>query len=142
MHSRVLSPPPFSARLFLTIDIFANMVPIGLVFSIYDSTAEVAIQKMIDASQRMITISSSSNEGVEGGWGGMNSAMRRHLELQIKTLQNAPRDPDKLERLLKSKRRQKKEEEAMYFEDTERLVTEIEMLNVVLFLVCRNRSRS
>jgi hypothetical protein len=72
----------------------------------------------------------------------MNSAMRRHLELQIKTLQNAPRDPDKLERLLKSKRRQKKEEEAMYFEDTERLVTEIEMLNVVLFLVCRNRSRS
>jgi hypothetical protein len=67
MHSRVLSPPPFSARLFLTIDIFANMVPIGLVFSIYDSTAEVAIQKMIDASQRMITISSSSNEGVEGG---------------------------------------------------------------------------
>jgi hypothetical protein len=93
---------------------------------------------MIEASQRMITISSSSNEGVEGGWGGMNSAMRRHLELQIKTLQNAPRDPDKLERLLKSKRRQK--EEAMYIEDTERLVTEIEMLKVVLFLVCRNRS--
>jgi hypothetical protein len=29
------------------------MVPIGLVYSIYDST-EVAIQKMIDASQRMI----------------------------------------------------------------------------------------
>jgi hypothetical protein len=115
------------------------MVPIGLVFSIHDST-ELAIQKMIEASQRMITIS-SSNEGVGEGWGGMNSAMRRHLELQIKTLQNAPRDPDKLERLLKSKRRQK-EEEAMYFEDTERLVTEIEMLNVVLFLVCRNRSRS
>jgi hypothetical protein len=109
-----------------------------LVFSIHDPT-EVAIQKMIEASQRMITIS-SSNEGVEGGWGGMNSAIRRHLELQIKTLQNAPRDPDKLERLLKSKRRQK--EEAMYFEDTERLVTEIEMLKVVLFLVCRNRSRS
>jgi hypothetical protein len=114
-----------------------------MVFSIHDSTTEVAIQKMmVDASQKMITISSSSNEGVEGGWGGgMNSAMRRHLELQIKTLQNAPREPDKLERLLKSKRRQKKEE-AMYFEDTERLVTEIEMLKVVLFLVCRNRSRS
>jgi hypothetical protein len=116
------------------------LVPIGLVFSIHDSTEEVAIQKMVEASHKMITIS-SSNEGVEGGWGGMNSAMRRHLELQIKTLQNAPRDPDKLERLLKSKRRQK-EEEAMYFEDTERLVTEIEMLKVVLFLVCRNRSRS
>jgi precorrin-6x reductase len=46
------------------------------------------------------------------------------------------RDPDKLERLLKTKRRQK--EEAMRFEDTERLVTEIEMLKVVLFLVGRN----
>jgi hypothetical protein len=94
---------------------------------------------MIDASQRMITIS-SSNGGVEGGWGGMNSAMRRHLELQIKTLQNAPRYPDKLERLLKSKRRQK--EEATKREDTERLVTEIEMLKVVLFLVFRRNRRS
>ena len=86
----------------------------------------------------MITISSSSiNEGGgEGGWGGMNSAMRRHLELQIKTLQNAPREPDKLERLLKSKRRQKMEE-ATKREDTERLVTEIEMLKVVLYLVRR-----
>jgi hypothetical protein len=45
-----------------------------------------------------------------------------------------------LERLLKVKQRQK-EEEAMHFEDTERLVTEIEMLKVVLFLVCRNRRR-
>ena len=86
----------------------------------------------------MITISNSSDEAVEGGWGGMNSAMRRHLELQIKTLQNAPRDPDKLERLLKSKRRQK-EDEAIYFEDTERLVTKIEMLKVVLYLVNRNK---
>lgn len=38
----------------------------------------------------------------------MNPATKRHLELQIKTLQNAPRDPDKLERLLKTKRRQKR----------------------------------
>ena len=78
---------------------------------------------------------SSSNEGVEGEGGGMNFAIRRHLELQIKTLQNAPRDPDKLERLLKSKRRQK--EEATKREDTERQVTEIEMLKVVLYLVRR-----
>jgi archaellum component FlaC len=70
--------------------------------------------------------------------GGMNSAVRRYLELQINTLQNAPRDPDKLERLLKSKRRQKKEEVTKR-EEIERLVTEIEMLKVVLYLVCRNR---
>jgi hypothetical protein len=48
--------------------------------------------------------------------GGLNYATKRHLELQTKTLQNAPRDLDKLERLLKAKRRQK--EEAMHIEDT------------------------
>ena len=111
------------------------MVLIGLVFSIYDST-EVAIEKMIDTSQRMITIS-SSNEGIECGWGGMNPATKRHLELRIKTLQNAPRDADKLQRILQVKQKQK--QEAMYIEDTERLVTEIEMLKVVFYLVYRNR---
>jgi hypothetical protein len=115
------------------------MVPIGLVYSIHDSTEEVAIQKMIDASQRMITIS-SSNEGIEGGWGGMNPSTKRHLELQIKTLQNAPRDADKLERLLRTKQRQK--EVAMHIEDTQRLVTEIEMLKVVLYFVRRGTRRS
>ena len=64
--------------------------------------------------------------------------MKRHFELEIETLQNAPRDPDKLERLLQVKERQK-EEEAMHIEDTQRLVTEIEMLKVVLYLVSRKR---
>ena len=104
-----------------------------MVFSIYDST-EVAVQKMIEASQVMLETNSQGGEGAAAG-GGMNYAIKKHLELQIKTLQNAPRDPDKLERLLKVKRRQK--EEATEREDTERLVTEIEMLKVVLFLVCR-----
>ena len=68
--------------------------------------------------------------------GGINPVIEKHLELQIKTLQNATRDADKLERLLKVKKRQK--EEAMHIDDTQRLVTEIEMLRVVLYLVCRN----
>jgi hypothetical protein len=60
------------------------MVPIGLVYSIHDST-EVAIQKMIDASQRMIDVNSHL-EGKEGeGW-GINPAVKRHLELEIKTI--------------------------------------------------------
>jgi hypothetical protein len=58
--------------------------------------------------------------------------------LEIKTLQNAPRDAEKLRRLLEVKQRQK--EEAMYIEDTQRLVTEIEMLKVVLCLVSRESS--
>ena len=33
--------------------------------------------------------------------------MKKHLELEIKTIGNAPRDVDKLERLLKIKKRQK-----------------------------------
>jgi hypothetical protein len=62
--------------------------------SIYDSTEE-AIQKMIEASQKMITINSS-----QGALGGLNPAIKRHLELQIKTLQNAPRDAGKLQQAL------------------------------------------
>jgi hypothetical protein len=61
-----------------------------LVYSIYDST-EVAIKKMIEASQRMIMIYS------QGEIGGINPAIKRHLELQIKTPQNALRDADKLD---------------------------------------------
>jgi hypothetical protein len=46
------------------------------------------------------------------------------------------RDVDKLRRLLQVKRRHK-EEEAMHIEDTGKLVTEIEMFKVVLYLVSR-----
>ena len=97
------------------------MIPIGLVFSIHDST--VAIQKMIDASQGIITIMNSQ------GGEGISPPMKKHLELEIKILENAPRDADKLRRLLQVKQRQK--EEAMHIEDTQRLVSEIEMLKVV-----------
>ncbi len=44
------------------------MVSIGLVYSIYDST-EVAIQKMIDASQRMIAVNSQVEGEAKEGWG-------------------------------------------------------------------------
>jgi hypothetical protein len=109
------------------------MVSIGLVYSIHDST-EVAIQKMIDASQRMLDVQSQVQGEVREGW-GINPAMKKHLELEIRTLQNAPRDADKLRRLLEIKQTQK--EEAMHIDDTQRLVTEIEMLKVVLYLVSR-----
>ena len=69
------------------------------------------------------------------GW-GINEVMKKHLELEIKTLQNAPRDADKLRRLLELKQREK--QEAMHIEDTQRLVTEIEMLKVVLYLISRD----
>ena len=68
----------------------------------------------------------------------MSPPMKKHLELEIKILQNAPRDADKLRKLLQVKQRQK-EEEAMYIEDTQRLVAEIEMLKVVLYLESRRK---
>ena len=104
-----------------------------MVYSIHDST-EVAIQKMIDASQRMIDVQSQVQGEPKDGW-GLNPIMKKHLELEIKTLQNAPRDADKLRRLLEIKQRQK--DEAEHIEDTQRLVAEIEMLEVVLYLVSR-----
>ena len=103
-----------------------------MVFSIHDST-EVAIQKMIDASQEIITM------GSQGELGGMSLPMKKHLELEIKILENAPRDAAKLRKLLQIKQRQK--EEADHIEDTHRLVTEIEMLKVVLYLVSRKQQQ-
>jgi hypothetical protein len=91
---------------------------------------------MIDASQRMIDVQSKVTGEPKDGW-GLNPVMKKHLELEIKTLQNAPRDADRLRRLLEIKRRQK--DEADHIEDTQRLVTEIEMLEVVLYLVSRKR---
>ena len=92
---------------------------------------------MIDFSQRMIDVQSKVTGEPKDGW-GLNEVIKRHLELEIKTLQNAPRDADKLRRLLEIKQRQK--EQADHLEDTQRLVTEeIEMLKVVLYLVCRKQ---
>lgn len=84
---------------------------------------------MIEASQRMLKVNSQETLG------GLSPPQKRHLELEIETLQNAPRDAEKLEKLLKVTQRQK--EEAMHIEDTQRSVTEIEMLKVVLYLVSR-----
>jgi hypothetical protein len=106
-----------------------------LIYSIYDSIEEIAIQKMIEASQRMLKVNSQGELGE-----GMSPPMKKHLELEIKTLENAPRDSDKLERLLQVKQRHK--EEAEHIEDKQRLVTEIEMIKVVLYLVRRTSSRN
>ena len=117
-----------------------------------DSHNESVIQRTIDGIQRMISVhpyqgAGEEQESATAGGGGKEPAIeislasKRHWELEIKIVRDAPRDLDKLKRLLKSKRRQK-EEETMYFEDIERLVTQIEMLKVVvLYLVSRDKRR-
>ena len=57
----------------------------------------------------MLKINSQGAGEPREGW-GINPVMKRHLELEIKTLQNAPRDVNKLERLLKAKQREKKQQ--------------------------------
>jgi hypothetical protein len=60
---------------------------------------------MIGASQRMLDVNSQvKGEAKEEGW-GINPAMKRHFELEIETLQNAPRDEVRLRELLKLKER-------------------------------------
>jgi hypothetical protein len=83
------------------------LVPIGLVYnSIYDSTEE-AIQKMIESCESIIDEEHNS------------SVVNRDFKLRIKILRNAPRDLDKLQRLLKLKEREK-EQQATHIEYTQK----------------------
>ena len=93
---------------------------------------EAVIQRKSEAMQRFIR--EDPEQSIQ-----ISSVTKRHFQLQIKTLQNAPRDVAKLEQIIKAKERQN--EEATHFEDTQRLVTEIEMLKVVLYLVSRDKRK-
>ena len=77
-----------------------------------DDSTEVVIQKMIEGAQRMIKVNNSQGEESEIK---INPAMKRHFELEIKTLQNAPRDEAKLRELLRLK--EKEDEQECFFVD-------------------------
>lgn len=74
---------------------------------------------MIEGAQRMIRVNNSQGEEPEIP---INPATKRDLELEIETLQNTPRDEDKLIQLLRLK--EKENEQATHIEDAQRLVTE------------------
>jgi hypothetical protein len=92
--------------------------------SIYDCT-EVIIQELIDECQR--NIDEQYNNSL---------VANEYLKQKMNTLQNAPRDLKKLERLLKQK--EKECEKAKYVLDIESLVAEIEVLRVIRYLINRN----
>src|SRR5215216_5837229 len=113
------------------------MVHNSLVYQLSDST-EAVIQRRIEGIQRMIKIHNSPNQGEEEEEEQeeepaikINPAMKRHWESERKIL----RDADKLREILKV--REEEYEKAEGSEDIKRLVPEIEMLQFVLFLVCR-----
>ncbi len=110
----------------------------------HDST-EVMIQRTIEGIQRMISIHKDRGEGEKERGATteevieISLAAKRHWELEIRTLQEAPRDPEKLREILKIKQRQY--EKAKLAEEIQPLVTEIEMLKFALYLVCRTEQK-
>ena len=100
-----------------------------------DDPTELVIQRRVEGIETILQLDSNAKPGAAR----LNPAIRRHFELEISTLQNAPRDVDKLERLLRLKKRENNDDEARHIEDTQRLVTEIEMLQFVLCLVRRRK---
>jgi hypothetical protein len=105
--------------------------------SVYDPT-EKAIQKAIEGIQWFLNPANMTPEEKEKSVIKISEATEKHFELQIRTLKESPRDPDKLGELLEAK--QEAYEKAEDSEVIERLVTEIEILKYVLFLVNRNSS--
>ena len=101
-----------------------------MVFSIDDSTQAV-LQRKIESMQRLIR--EDPRQAVQ-----ISSVTKSHFQLQIRTLQNAPRDVEKLQQIIKAKERENKEATHVY--ETKGLVTEIEMLKFVLFLVGKDTS--
>jgi hypothetical protein len=107
--------------------------------AVHDPTIEKAIQKAIDGIHYFLNPSNMTpEEQKEKAVIKISEATRKYCELQIRTLQDAPRDPDKLRELLK--RKQRRYEKATLADEMHPLVTEIEMLKFVQFLVNRNAS--
>jgi hypothetical protein len=99
----------------------------SLAFSIDNDSTEAVIQRIIEAKPKFI------NEDKEGM--PLSSVTKRHFQLQMNTLQNAPRDVEKLQQIIKAK--ESENDKATHFDDTQRLVTELGMLKFVIFLVRR-----
>jgi hypothetical protein len=74
-------PSPCSARLVISVSTFRHHAPVSFVHSIHDQT-EVAIKRMIEASQRMSRIDREREKE--------KSPVNRHFEIKIETLLSAP----------------------------------------------------
>ena len=66
-------------------------------------------------------------------------ATKKYAELKIKILQDSPRDAEKLRGILQVK--QKEYKKAQDSDNIERLITEIDTLEYLLFLVNRNNEK-
>jgi hypothetical protein len=109
--------------------------------SVNDDPTEKAIQKAIDGIHFFLNPRNMTPEEQEKKTViKISEATQKYCELQIRTLQDAPRNPDKLRELLEKRERQ--HEEAEDSEVISVLVKVIETLKFVQFLVNRNSTSS
>lgn len=109
--------------------------------AVYDSAIEKAIEKKIEGIRIFLNpqYGKTTPEEEEAVVIKINPATKKYCELKIKILQDSPWDPVKLKEILKAK--QKEYEKTEESEDIEKLITELEMLRYVLFLInIRNRT--
>lgn len=103
---------------------------------------EKAIERMIEGIRKFLNPQYGNTTPEEEAVAviKINPATKKYCELNIKILQDSPRDSDQLRELLKVK--QKEYEKAQDSEVIEPLVTEIEMLKFVQFLVRKSSTSS
>jgi hypothetical protein len=104
--------------------------------TIQDST-EVIIQRTVEGIKKLLNPQYENTTPEEEAAAAIkvNPVIKKYAELKIKILQDSPRDAEKLSKILQAK--QKEYRKAQDSDIIERLITEIDMLEYLLFLVCR-----
>ncbi len=104
--------------------------------TIQDST-EVIIQRTVEGIKKLLNPQYDNTTPEEEAAAAIkvNPVIKKYAELKIKILQDSPRDAEKLSKILQAK--QKEYRKAQDSDIIERLITEIDMLEYLLFLVCR-----
>jgi hypothetical protein len=103
---------------------------------VYDSTESV-IQRMIQGMRNFIREDKNGNSISDSSI--ISPVLVSLFHFKIQTLQNAPRDPSKLEQIIRAKESQKNDDnKARHVQDIQRQDAVIEMLKVILYQVRRN----
>jgi hypothetical protein len=104
-----------------------------MVLSIENEPMESIIQRKIEIIQTFLKPNPECNGSA------INPAIKRHFDMEIDILKNAPRDAAKLEQIIKEKERQRNEEiTSLPIVEYQDLVSEIEILKFVLYLTNNN----
>jgi PleD family two-component response regulator len=109
--------------------------------TIQDST-EVIIQRTVEGIKKLLNPQYENTTPEEEAAAAIkvNPVIKKYAELKIKILQDSPRDAEKLSKILQAK--QKEYRKAQDSDIIERLITEIDVLEYLLFLVNNGRPQT